>query len=107
MLKTKLTGEEIPEIDSTIINWIEKNTFKDKGHNMIIGIENKKNKVYRNIEVTGFNDFIDVMEFLSSLDMMDITDIPYAPKKGYDGRFRFVDQIKLGEFSHKSVTRND
>ena len=104
MLRTRLTGEEVGEFDDAITKWIKENTFTGVGHNMIIGIENRYSRVYRVIEVTGLQDFVDVMELMCSFNLVDITEIPYAPKKGFDGRFRYPDLIYLSKNSHRMVT---
>jgi hypothetical protein len=105
MLKTRITNEVIGEYDHIILKWINKNRFEEDGHNMILGIENRNCEVYRVIEVTGFCDYVNVMEFICHLGLVDITDIPYAPKKGYDGRFRYVDLINLSSDGRRMVKR--
>lgn len=108
MLFTRLTGEDIPDIDVELINWLGKNKFKNsESATMVLGIENRNKKIYRVIEVSGLKDLVKVMEFLGELDLVDIIDIPYAPKKGYDARLRFLDLMISPEIRHIIGTRND
>lgn len=98
MLETKLTGELIADFDSEIMLWMKNKRFREEGNKMIIGIDNRKAKLYRVIEVTGFNDFSRVAGFLFDMGMTDILDSGFVRTKGCDCRFRF--HTKLIPISH-------
>lgn len=106
MLKTRLTGEIIPEFDVKITEFLEKHKFKQtKGHTMIIGIDNHKDKMYRIIEVTGLDDYLFVSEFLDSLNMLDVLTLGIRIRsKGCDIRLRQFERMNISEFRHKLVT---
>lgn len=92
MLTTKLTGETIPEYDSKIVEFLDKNEFNgsDDLPKTIIGIDNLKGKLYRYIEVDSFEDSEDVMDFLEDvLGLIDVLTFGAGIRyKGCDNRYR-------------------
>lgn len=106
MLKTRLTGEIIPDFDVKITEFLEKSKFKQTdGHTMIIGIDNHKDKMYRIIEVTGLDDFVLAAEFLESLNLLDVLELGIRIRsKGCDMRLRQFESMDINDFRHKLVT---
>ena len=106
MIKTRLTGEKIPDFDNKITHFIERDNSNDSdGHFMIIGIDNLNNKLYRVIEVDGVEGYMGLLDFLASLNMMDILSFGLGYRtKGCDMRFRQGDVMNFDESSHKFVT---
>lgn len=103
MIKSTLTGKPLGPYDQEINEWIKKRRFTEHGHLMEIFIDNRNDKVYRVIEVSGFNDFCRVSDFLSSLGMIDIKGLPFVRAGKCDSRYRI--QKPLPEvLSHLLVT---
>lgn len=106
MLKTKLTGEIIPEFDIKVMEFLESHKFNDpESHAMLIGIDNHKDKVYRTIQVTGADEYVLVIGFLESLNMMDVLMLGIRiSSKGCHNRFRQFEITDTSKFRHKLDT---
>jgi hypothetical protein len=106
MLKTKLTGELVPDFDAKVVEFINSYKFNNPDdHFMVIGIDNHKDKVYRVIEVTGADEYVLVTDFLESLIMLDVLMLGIRTRsKGFDSRFRLFQVTDSSKFSHILAT---
>lgn len=86
-----LISDDVPDFDAQILDKLPLKLGTEKGikaERMQIGIRNQKGDIYRAIGITGLGQFLDAIEELAGIGLVDELEHKSGPSKGYDAIFR-------------------
>ena len=90
-MKTALIpAKELSKLDGEILQKLKAQTIAMSAvrkEHMIVGIRNEQREIYRVIGITGLGVFLDAIEQLTSLNLIDELAAATGPHQGYDAIF--------------------
>lgn len=84
------TGAVIPDFDEQISAFLNQERMEGGGGNMITGIKNNNNDIYRVISTSGMGEYIHLTSFLSSLGLKDSLKNSLYGENGFDSMFSLI-----------------
>lgn len=90
MISTLIVGKEVAQFDSQITGKLSLDAGTEKAirmERMQIGVRNEKGDIYRAIGVTGMGDFLDTINHLVDVGLVDELQHVHSARHGYDAIF--------------------